>query len=58
MAIPLCGIIRRLVWESDGQDLVEYSLLLGVITLAAILAILTIGGKVTPYFTTLEGAMP
>ncbi len=58
MAIALCGLMWRFVREPDGQDLVEYSLLLGVITLAAILAILTIGGKVTPYFTTLEGAMP
>ena len=47
------------VWSDDsGQDLVEYGLLIGVITLASLLAITAIGGKVVPYFTNLNTAMP
>jgi Flp pilus assembly pilin Flp len=38
--------------------MIEYGLLVGVITLAAILALVALGGKVAPYFSTLEGAMP
>ena len=50
-------LIRALKCE-DGQDLIEYSLLIGVITLASLLAMTAIGGKVTQYFTNLGATMP
>ena len=50
-------LIRALKRE-DGQDLIEYRLLIGIIMLASLLAITAIGGKVTQYFTTLNAAMP
>ena len=47
------------LWKTaDGQDLIEYGLLVGIITLASVLAVLSIGGKVTGYFTVLDAAMP
>ena len=47
------------VWRDDsGQDLIEYGLLIGVITVASLLAITAIGGKVVPYFANLNTAMP
>jgi Flp pilus assembly pilin Flp len=42
----------------DGQDLIEYSLLIGIITVASLVAMTAIGGKVAQYFTGLDAAMP
>ena len=52
------GVIGRLLRSEDGQDLIEYGLLVGIITVGAIVAITAIGPKVTAYFTALDGAMP
>jgi pilus assembly protein Flp/PilA len=51
-------LLTRVLWEEDGQDLIEYGLLIGIITLASVLAITAVGGKVTGYFTTLSATMP
>jgi Flp pilus assembly pilin Flp len=52
------SLLKRFVVEEAGQDLIEYGLLIGIITTAAITAILAIGPKVGTYFTTLEGQLP
>ena len=42
------------LWSNDeGQDLIEYGLLIGIITLASVIAMTAIGGKVKAYFTNL-----
>ena len=47
------------LWSNDeGQDLIEYGLLIGIITLASVIAMTAIGGKVKAYFTNLNGALP
>jgi pilus assembly protein Flp/PilA len=51
-------VFMRLVSNDEGQDLIEYALLIGIITLASVLAITAIGGKVTAYFTNLNTSMP
>ena len=51
-------LLVRLVREDDGQDLIEYGLLVGLITIGAIVAINAIGPKVKTYFTNLNAAMP
>lgn len=51
-------LLIRAVGREDGQDLIEYALLIGIITVASMLAITAIGGKITHYFTTLNAAMP
>jgi len=49
----------RTIWtEDEGQDLIEYGLLLAVITVAAIVAITSIGPKVADYFTDADTALP
>jgi Flp pilus assembly pilin Flp len=48
----------RLVRGDDGQDLIEYGLLIGIITLASVLAMTAIGDKVAGYLTELSTAMP
>jgi Flp pilus assembly pilin Flp len=51
-------LITRLLVSDDGQDLIEYGLLVGVITIGAIVAITAIGPRVAGYFTSLNTALP
>ena len=39
-------MLARLLHETDGQDLIEYALLAGFISLAAVLAITNVGGGI------------
>ena len=52
------GLFARFMLEESGQDLIEYGLLVGIITSGAVLAINAIGPKVTTYFSTLETRLP
>ena len=47
-----------LVNDEQGQDLIEYGLLIGIITVGAIGAIIAIGPKVATYFSTLNTNLP
>jgi pilus assembly protein Flp/PilA len=51
-------MIQRLVREDAGQDLIEYGLLIGVITVGAVVAISAIGPKVKTYFESMNAALP
>ena len=48
------SLIVRFVREEAGQDLIEYGLLVGIITAGAVVAIGAIGPRVTTYFETLN----
>jgi len=52
------ALYNRFVQEEAGQDLIEYGLLIGIITAGAITAILAIGPKVTNYFSNLNSRLP
>lgn len=52
------NLFVRFVREDAGQDLIEYGLLVGIITVGAIVAIGAIGPKVSGYFTTLNTNLP
>jgi pilus assembly protein Flp/PilA len=56
--VVMKNLLGRLVREDGGQDLIEYGLLVGIITVGAITAILAIGPKVSGYFTTLNTQLP
>jgi pilus assembly protein Flp/PilA len=51
-------LMIRLMTRDDGQDLIEYGLLIGIITLASVLAVVSIGGKVNSYFSNVDALMP
>jgi pilus assembly protein Flp/PilA len=51
-------LATRFVRDDAGQDLIEYGLLIGIITIACIGAIKLIGPKVAGYFTTLNADLP
>ena len=44
-------LMRRLVWEDEGQDLIEYALLAAFIALAATAAMIALGGGINTLFT-------
>jgi pilus assembly protein Flp/PilA len=48
----------RFVRDDAGQDLIEYGLLIAIITVACITAVKTIGTKVSGYFSTLAANLP
>lgn len=52
------SLFNRFVREDAGQDLIEYGLLVGIITVGAIGAIALIGPKVTAYFVNLNAILP
>jgi len=51
-------MLRKLVRSDEGQDLIEYGLRVGIITIGAIAAIQLVGPKVKTYFDNLNTAMP
>jgi pilus assembly protein Flp/PilA len=51
-------LVIRCVREESGQDLIEYGLLIGVITAAAITAIDALGPKVAGYYSNLNSRLP
>ena len=52
------SLIVRFVREDAGQDLIEYGLLVGIITVGAITAITAIGPKVAGYFSNAQHQPP
>ena len=52
------ALCDRFVREEAGQDLIEYGLLLGIITVGALTAILGIGPKVADYFNDTDALLP
>ena len=52
------GILKQFVRDEAGQDLIEYGLLVGIITALAVTAITAIGPKVSSYFTDLNSNLP
>jgi pilus assembly protein Flp/PilA len=50
--------LNRFATETDGQDLIEYGMLIGIIAVGVIAVVTSIGGKVLTYFTDLDTALP
>ena len=44
--------------DETGQDLIEYGLLLGIITVSVLTAMNLIGPKIVAYFVDTEAALP
>jgi Flp pilus assembly pilin Flp len=52
------SFVTRFVRDDAGQDLIEYGLLIGIITVGCIVSISNIGTKVAGYFAKLDGLLP
>lgn len=51
------GIIRQFVRGEEGQDLVEYAMLLAFIALIAIAGVKTLGTTVNTFFSNVAAAL-
>ena len=51
-------LAEKLRKDVEGASLIEYSLLIGLITAAVVGLIVAVGGKLPGYWTTLNGALP
>jgi Flp pilus assembly pilin Flp len=51
-------LLSRLFQDEQGQDLIEYGLLIGIITAGAVTFINPIGDKVSSYFSNLNSNLP
>ena len=49
--------LKRLRGDEDGVTMLEYTILLGIITVAVIASVVTAGGWVSTKWTTLVGAL-
>jgi len=52
------NLFNRFVNEEAGQDLIEYALLAGLISLICVVAIKTAGTKVSTLFTNVAASIP
>jgi pilus assembly protein Flp/PilA len=52
------NLINRFVNEEAGQDLIEYALLAGLISLVCVLAITNAGTKVSTLFSNVRASIP
>jgi pilus assembly protein Flp/PilA len=55
---PMKSFFAQFVSDEQGQDLIEYGLLIGIVTVATIAAITALCGKVGKYFTNLNTSLP
>ena len=52
------NLFNRFVREEAGQDLIEYALLAGLISLVCVLAITNAGSAVSTLFSNVESSIP
>ena len=52
------ALLVSFVRDEQGQDLIEYGLLIGIITAGAVTFITPIGDKVSSYFSNLNRNLP
>lgn len=50
-------LIRRFLQEEEGQGLVEYALIIGLIAVVAIAALTASGGSISSIFNTISGKL-
>jgi pilus assembly protein Flp/PilA len=55
--VDLITRVRSLARQEDGQDLIEYALLVGLISLVAVAAIGLAGGSVKTIFQTIQAQL-
>ena len=52
------NFMRSLICDEQGQDLIEYALLAGLISIVCVLAIQGVGTKVNALFTKVSASIP
>lgn len=52
------NLLNRFVREEDGQDLIEYALLAGLISIVCVIAIANAGTKVSALYDKIVSSIP
>jgi pilus assembly protein Flp/PilA len=52
------NVLKRFINEESGQDLIEYALLAGLISIVCVLAITNAGTKVSNLFNNVQTSIP
>ena len=52
------AFLDRVVREEDGQDMVEYALILGLVSIIAVAAVTTTGTKIKAIWEAVAAAIP
>ena len=52
------NLLNRFVREEEGQDLIEYALLAGLISLVCVIAITSVGTKVSGLYNNVQTSIP
>ena len=55
--MSLINRLRKFSRNEEGQDLIEYALLVGLISLVAVVAITAAGGSVNTIFNTIAASL-
>jgi pilus assembly protein Flp/PilA len=55
--MKMAGRLRQLARNTEGQDLLEYALLVGLIALVAVVAITSAGSSVNSIFTSIAAEL-
>jgi len=50
-------ILKSYIEREEGQDLIEYALIAGLLALAAVAALMTLGGSIQTMWEALSGAV-
>ena len=58
MESTMKNLFNRFVCEEAGQDLIEYALLAGLISLVCVIAIAAAGTKVSTLFNNVQTSIP
>ena len=53
----LYNLLFRLIWDERGGEVLEYALIAGLIVVAAIVVIKSVGTKVLGHWTSLNSSM-
>lgn len=54
----MSNLFRRFVRDEEGQDLVEYAMLLSLIAAVCVAGVTLLGGAVSGFYTALPPAIP
>jgi pilus assembly protein Flp/PilA len=50
--------LKNFINDEEGQDLVEYALLLGFVAIACVVAVTALGTKISAYFNKVGSSLP
>ncbi|MBC7084385.1 MAG: pilus assembly protein Flp/PilA [Bacillota bacterium] len=54
----MMALLKRLFYEEDGQSMVEYGLIIALVAVVVIVALTTMGGRLSALFGKVNAELP